>query len=42
MSFLRLKNFLDILKDPYTEQQKTPYYQSFSGSDKKYKTFCGT
>ncbi len=37
-----LKNFLDILKDPYTKKQNTLYFQSFSVPNKKYKTFCGT
>ena len=37
-----LKNFLDILKDPYNEHQNISDFQSPSGSNKKYETFCGT
>ena len=37
-----LNNFLDILKNPYTEQQNTSKFQSLPDSNKKYETFCGT
>ncbi len=37
-----LNNFLKILENPYNKQKNTSNFQSLSGSNKKYVTFCGT
>ena len=37
-----ITQLLEILKDPYTQKEDTPNYQTPSRSDEKYQTFCGT
>ena len=34
--------FLEILKNPYSDQKKFKEFQSPSFSKEKYQTFCGT
>ena len=40
--FKPLIKFLNILEKPYIKQKDTPDFQSLSGSNENYKTFCGT
>ena len=40
--FRPLLRFLNILEKPYIKQEDTSNFQSLSGSNKNYKTFCGT
>tara|TARA_B100000700_G_scaffold276022_1_gene322269 strand:+ start:670 stop:2133 length:1464 start_codon:yes stop_codon:yes gene_type:complete len=42
-NFFNLKNFIDLLKQPYNNQNNINKYQSLPGeSFKDYKTYCGT
>jgi uncharacterized protein YdiU (UPF0061 family) len=36
------KEFLEILKNPYSEQKNIKDFQIPSTSNEKYQTFCGT
>ena len=40
--FKPLIKFLNILEKPYIKQEDTSDFQSLSGSNENYKTFCGT
>ncbi len=41
-NFEPINKFLEILKNPYSDQEDISDYQSIPILDKKYKTFCGT
>ena len=41
-NFEPFKNFLEVLKKPYNNQNGIQEYQSLNISKRKYQTFCGT
>ena len=42
VSFDKMKNLLNVIKNPYKYQENIKEYQISSQPEKKYQTFCGT